>query len=75
MGPEQDSFHHLGRQPVVDHKKGNVSDKDVCRSGIDIEQDLKRLMTEYLEYTKRVRHISFQGGISEMAWEVENDPE
>ena len=75
MGPEQDSFHHLGRQPVVDHETGKVSDKGVCRSGVDIETDLKALMSEYLDYCNNRSSLSFQGSISEMAWEVEHDPE
>ncbi len=47
----------------------------VKRSGIDIETELKSIMSEYLDYCNKSNCISFQGGISEMAWEVEFDQE
>lgn len=63
MGPEQDNLRQV--PPWIKGK----------RSGIDIETDLKKLMAEYLEYCEERSALSFQGAISEMAWEVEHDPD
>lgn len=86
MGPEQDSL----RPPSPLKKAWDQLDKVklgkvrvVCppnirtepRSGHDIETELMKLMVEYLAYCNKTNTLSFQGGISELAWEVENDPE
>jgi len=39
----------------------------------EIEADLYKLLDEYLEACLATTSISFQGAVSEMAWEVEHE--
>lgn len=38
----------------------------------DIEFDLRELLSEYCDACREKRQISFQGAVSEMAWEIEH---
>ncbi len=41
----------------------------------DIEADLYKVLSEYCEATKEHPHISFQGMVSELAWDIEHEIE
>lgn len=40
-----------------------------------VEAELRTLLSEYLELCREKRSYSFQGAVSEMAWEIEHDIE
>ena len=43
------------------------------RTTKEVEHDLRTLLSEYLEICREHRTYSFQGAVSEIAWEVEHN--